>query len=43
MAMLQPMFQVQMVQTVTGSYQPVTLATLSAQDTAPPVSAHFGS
>jgi branched-chain amino acid transport system substrate-binding protein len=42
-AMLQPMFQVQMVQTVTGSYQPVTLATLSAQDTAPPVSAHFGS
>jgi branched-chain amino acid transport system substrate-binding protein len=41
-AMLQPMFQVQMVQTVSGAYQPATLATLSAQATAPPVSAHFG-
>lgn len=42
-AMLQPMYQVQLVQTVSGTYQPVTLATLTAQQTAPPVSAHFGS
>ncbi len=42
-AMLQPMFQVALVQTVTGAYQPVTLATLTATETAPPVSAHFGS
>ena len=42
-AMLQPMFQVQLVQTVNGTYQPATLATISAQDTAPPVSAHFPS
>jgi branched-chain amino acid transport system substrate-binding protein len=41
-AMLQPMYQVQLVQTVSGTYQPVTLATLSAAQTAPPVSAHFG-
>ncbi len=41
-AMLQPMFQVQLVQTVTGAYQPVTLATLSGTQTAPPVTAHFG-
>ena len=40
-AMLQPMFQVQLVKTVTGSYQPVTLATLSATQTAPPADAHF--
>jgi branched-chain amino acid transport system substrate-binding protein len=40
-AMLQPMFQVQLVKTVNGSYQPVTLATISAALTAPPVSAHF--
>jgi branched-chain amino acid transport system substrate-binding protein len=40
-AMLQPMFQVQLVKTVTGSYQPVTLATISAALTAPPISAHF--
>ena len=42
-AMLQPMFQVQLVSSVTGVYQPVTLATLTAAQTAPPVSAHFGS
>ncbi len=42
-AMLQPMFQVQLVSTVTGNYQPVTLATLSSAATAPPVVAHFGS
>ena len=41
-AMLQPMFQVQLAQTVTGAYEPVTLATLSSAQTAPPVSAHFG-
>jgi branched-chain amino acid transport system substrate-binding protein len=41
-AILQPMFQVQLVQTVSGTYQPVTLATLSAAQTAPPVTAHFG-
>ncbi len=41
-AMLQPMFQVQLVSTVTGVYKPVTLATLSAAQTAPPVVAHFG-
>lgn len=41
-AMLQPMFQVQLVETVSGTYEPVTLATLSAAQTAPPVSAHFG-
>ena len=40
-AMLQPMFQVQLVKTVTSTYQPVTLATISAAKTAPPVSAHF--
>jgi branched-chain amino acid transport system substrate-binding protein len=40
-AMLQPMFQVQLVKTVTGGFQPVTLATLSAAATAPPVTAHF--
>lgn len=40
-AMLQPMFQVQLVQTVAGTYQPATLATLSATATAPPVVAHF--
>jgi branched-chain amino acid transport system substrate-binding protein len=40
-AMLQPMFQVQLVETVSGSYQPATLATLSAKATAPPVVAHF--
>ncbi len=42
-AMLQPMFQVQLVSTVTGTYQPVLLDTLSSAETAPPVSAHFGS
>ena len=41
-AMLQPMFQVQLVQTVTGAYQPVNLNTLSSAATAPPVTAHFG-
>ncbi len=40
-AMLQPMFQVQLVKTVSGAYQPVTLATLSAKATAPPSSANF--
>ena len=42
-AMLQPMFQVQLVSTVTGVYRPVLLNTLSSAQTAPPVSAHFGS
>ncbi|MGC8499506.1 MAG: amino acid ABC transporter substrate-binding protein, partial [Acidimicrobiales bacterium] len=41
-AMLQPMFQVQLVSTVTGTYRPVLLNTLSSAQTAPPVSAHFG-
>ncbi len=41
-AMLQPMFQVQLVSSVTGAYLPVTLQTLTAAQTAPPVSAHFG-
>ncbi len=41
-AMLQPMFQVQLVSTVTGVYKPVNLATLSATQSAPPVSGHFG-
>ncbi len=41
-AMLQPMFQVQLVSSVTGVYQPVTLATLTSVQTAPPVAAHFG-
>lgn len=40
-AMLQPMFQVQLVKAVTGVFQPVTLGTLSAKTTAPPVDAHF--
>jgi branched-chain amino acid transport system substrate-binding protein len=40
-AMLQPMFQVQLAKTVAGVFQPVTLGTLSAKVTAPPVSAHF--
>ncbi|MGH9020921.1 MAG: substrate-binding domain-containing protein [Acidimicrobiales bacterium] len=40
-AMLQPMFQVQLVKTIGGSFVPVTTATLSATKTAPPVSAHF--
>lgn len=40
-AMLQPMFQVQLVSNVSGTYQPVTLATLSGAQTAPPVTAHF--
>ncbi len=41
-AMLQPMFLVTLVQSVTGDYVPVTTATLSATTTAPPVAAHFG-
>ncbi len=41
-AMLQPMFLVTLVQSVTGDYVPVTTATLSATTTAPPISAHFG-
>lgn len=41
-AMLQPMFQVQLVSSVTGVYKPVNLATLSDTQSAPPVSAHFG-
>ena len=40
-AMLQPMFQVQLVSSVTGAYQPVTLATLTSAQTAPPIVAHF--
>ena len=41
-AMLQPMFLVTLVQSVTGAYVPVTTATLSATASAPPVAAHFG-
>ncbi len=41
-AMLQPMFLVTLVQSVTGAYVPVTTATLSATTTAPPITAHFG-
>ncbi len=41
-AMLQPMFLVTLVQSVTGDYVPVTTATLSATTTAPPIAAHFG-
>ena len=40
-AMLQPMFQVDLVQTSDGGYKPVVLRTLSAAATAPPVAAHF--
>lgn len=40
-AMLQPMFQVQLAKTVSGTYQPVTLSTLTAKQTAPPVTTHF--
>lgn len=40
-AMLQPMFQVDLVKTLSGTYEPVTLNTLTAAETAPPVSAHF--
>lgn len=42
-AMLQPMFLVTLVQSVTGAYVPVTTGTLSATTSAPPVAAHFGS
>jgi len=40
-AMLQPMYQVDLVQTINGGYKPVVLRTLSASVTAPPVTAHF--
>jgi branched-chain amino acid transport system substrate-binding protein len=40
-AMLQPMYQVSLVQTINGGYKPVVLRTLSSSVTAPPVSAHF--
>jgi hypothetical protein len=39
--MLQPMYQVTLVQTINGGYKPVVLRTLSAAVTAPPVTAHF--
>lgn len=41
-AMLQPMYQVSLINTVTGTYQPVVLKTLTNSETAPPVAAHFG-
>ena len=40
-AMLQPMYQVDLVQTINGGYKPVVLRTLSASVTAPPVTAHL--
>jgi branched-chain amino acid transport system substrate-binding protein len=40
-AMLQPMYQVSLVQTINGGFKPVVLSTLSAAATAPPVTAHF--
>lgn len=40
-AMLQPMYQVDLVQTIDGGYKPVVLRTLTAAETAPPVTAHF--
>lgn len=40
-AMLQPMYQVSLVQTINNGYKPVVLRTLSAKVTAPPVTAHF--
>lgn len=39
--MLQPMYQVDLVQTIDGGYKPVVLRTLTAAETAPPVTAHF--
>ena len=41
-AMLQPMYQVSLINTVTGAYRPVVLRTLTNSETAPPVAAHFG-
>jgi branched-chain amino acid transport system substrate-binding protein len=40
-AMLQPMYQVSLVSTISGGFKPVVLRTLSASATAPPVTAHF--
>jgi branched-chain amino acid transport system substrate-binding protein len=40
-AMLQPMYQVSLVSTISGGYKPVVLRTLSSTATAPPVTAHF--
>jgi branched-chain amino acid transport system substrate-binding protein len=40
-AMLQPMYQVSLVSTISGGFKPVVLRTLSATATAPPVTAHF--
>jgi branched-chain amino acid transport system substrate-binding protein len=40
-AMLQPMYQVSLVSTISGGFKAVVLRTLSAAATAPPVTAHF--
>lgn len=40
-AMLQPMFDVTLTEPTPGNYKVVTTATLSAKQTAPPVTAHF--
>ena len=40
-AMLQPMYQVSLVQTINGGLKPVVLRTLASSTTAPPVAAHF--
>jgi hypothetical protein len=39
--MLQPMYQVSLVSTISGGFKAVVLRTLSAAATAPPVTAHF--
>jgi branched-chain amino acid transport system substrate-binding protein len=40
-AMLQPMYQVSLVSTISGGFKAVVLRTLSAAATAPPLTAHF--
>jgi branched-chain amino acid transport system substrate-binding protein len=40
-AMLQPMYQVSLVQTISNGYKPIVLSTLTSSKTAPPVAAHF--
>lgn len=40
-AMLQPMYQVSLVQTINGGLKPVVLRTLPSSATVPPVAAHF--
>ena len=40
-AMLQPMYQVSLVQTISNGYKPIVLSTLASSKTAPPVAAHF--